>query len=530
MATAASNTTQQDQTSCKVFRRLDPAALTPDSIHRLVVGEDTSLRVLTQTEATVELGDPFATMLLLRGTFPRTAGEVLAAFEQLTGTDDPPKGPMFFLVGDGSQIPVTPETVDLARNMRFLVTLGNGPEGADVLFSSFQPEEGDVELMAWDRATGGFNYYQTVGDSSAWVFAGNSRHALVEPSEGEGPFESHPSGNFIMKELRSPWINWHSPAAPIMPSAFSDDDPLRNHPWVEGKEPSGAITLETSVARPGIERWTRARFAAIVANGGQINRPERIIRQILTSPAINLISSHNVSANAASSDTVELPQTFFVDSSLTDIAGLAPPPPFAVPGEIYTQSLKTFDVKLTDGAKFVQPGDTHFAFVVPERAFEDQAVLAEAARVGLVTPRMAACLLMVDFPNPIFSPRRRGLLAHVPSSATLADGASAFTDAFADAIVAAATEPGTPEREFADRWKLKDGWKESFDAELAAYFKAVTKRLTTQAGFDDCFRLAESRRDLVRTMPIAESPLLFASTNIPSTPRAMTANGTVQEG
>jgi hypothetical protein len=36
--------------------------------------------------------------------------------------------------------------------------------------------------MAWDRRSGGFNFHRTVGANSAWVFAGNSRHALADPT------------------------------------------------------------------------------------------------------------------------------------------------------------------------------------------------------------------------------------------------------------------------------------------------------------------------------------------------------------
>jgi hypothetical protein len=154
---------------------------------------------------------------------------------------------MFFLVGEGSQIPFTLETETVRRNLRFVVSTGApGADGPDLLLSCFHPDETDVELMAWDRVTGGFNYYRTVGQNSAWVFAGNSRHALAEATEGKGPFESHTSGNLLMKELRAPWLHWHSPAASILPSVFASDNPLRNHPWFRALEPLGAITCEAS--------------------------------------------------------------------------------------------------------------------------------------------------------------------------------------------------------------------------------------------------------------------------------------------
>jgi hypothetical protein len=118
----------------------------------------------------------------------------------------------------------------------------------------------------------------------------------------------------------------------------------------------------------------------------------------------------------------------------------------------------------------------------------------------------------------------------VPARATVVDGASSFSEEMGDAIAAAApsTAEGSPEREFAARWNRGED-VDSFGAELRAYYAAVTARLQTQAGFDDYVRLAEARRDRVRLMPIFESPLLFARTNVPSRAREMRPDGTVGE-
>jgi hypothetical protein len=516
--------------SCAAFNELD----TPlgDGIHRFVVGADARPRVLTRDEAAAELGDRFAVLLLLEGVFPKNAGEVLEALDRAVPAGDPLRHTQFFVVGDGSQIPVTPETAGLNRSLRFLASRGTGGEGPDIMLSAFHPDETDVEVMAWDHAHTGFNYYRTVGESRAWVYAGNSRHALVDPTQGKGPFESHLSGAFLMKELRAPWINWHSPDANIQPSAFAEDDPLADHQWFRQKEPLGAFICETAVARPSITRWATARFDALAA-AGMVADPERVLRQVLTSPAVNLVTSHTESANATNVDSIDLPQTFFVDSeALVELLGLPAPPPLAVAADVYLRALGTFEVVLSDGRGFIRPGDTHFAFCVPERAFEDHETMREAIRIGLLTERLAATLLMTDFPNPVFSPRREALLAHVPESAVLTDGSSEFPEQFVAAIVAAAENSGqgSPEREFAELWAAGANWKQQFGELLSAYYDAVVSRLLTDDGFEPYMRLAESRRERVRRMPIAESPLLFASTTITSAERAMRADGTVQEG
>lgn len=513
--------------TCAAFTQTGP--LDPNAIHRLVVGEDTSARTMSHAEATAELGDPFATILLLRGVFPHSGAQVMTEIDRATGTDDPLRAQKSFILGEGSQILSSSETDGLDRGFRFVVARGIGDDGPDLLVSTFDPDRSFVELMAWDRKRGGFNFYRSVGDNNAWVWAGNSRHALSPPTRGKGPFESHPSGNLLMKELKFPWINWHSPAAKISPEAFSDTDPRRRHPWFLNKH--GANVMETDVARPAIQRWTKVRLASVVAGDGQVEQPSRIMEQILGTPTVNLISSQTESAAAAGSPAVDLPATFFIDAD-----GLtAPPlslqaaPSFSVAGSVYGRSLTTFDFKLVGNGGFVRHGDSHFAFVVPERSFEDQEVLRQAIGIGLVSQRLAACLLMTDFPNPVFSPRRASLLRHVPPTATIKNGTSTFSEEMAAAILAAATgtPDGSPEREFADGWGSGDGWRDRFNGLLASYYAAVTARLATQEGFDDYVRLAEARRNRVRAMPIFENTLLFPETNIPPGERSARPDGTV---
>jgi hypothetical protein len=513
--------------TCSVFNDID---LEPDrAIHRFVVGQDAEPRVFTPEEAAEELGDPFATLLLLQGRFPRTAGEALGELRAAAGAGDALAEPEFFLLGEGSQIPFTTKGPPVRRGLRFVVACGVGSRGADVILSAFRPDEGDVELMAWDGKAGGFNFYRTTGESRSWIFAGNSRHALNDATEGKGPFESHTSGAPLMKELRPPWSNWDSPDAPVEPTVFAEDGSLREHPWFLEKSQLGAFTCETKVIRPAIERWVTARFDALAA-GGRIEDPRRIMRQVLDTPTVNLVSSKTKSADAASKERLDLPPTFFVDAEALTSLGLPEPPELRVLSAVYLQSLETFEVTLTDGERFSRRGDTHFAFVVPERAFEDQRALAEAIRIGLLTERLAAALLMTDFPNPIFSQRRTALLRHMPDSATVENGESDFSARVADAILAAAhgTSKGSPEREFARLWEAED-WLPTFGHLLTDYYGALASRLASQSGFDDCVRLAESRRERVRQMPIFENELLFSRIKPGQPALAMQADGSVIE-
>jgi len=68
------NGTTTNKVSCKVFRN-DLPPMTSGVIHRFVVGEDAEVRAYRPGEAEAELADPFATLLLLRGVVPITAGD-----------------------------------------------------------------------------------------------------------------------------------------------------------------------------------------------------------------------------------------------------------------------------------------------------------------------------------------------------------------------------------------------------------------------------------------------------------------------
>lgn len=521
----AAITAKAGDNTCMVFNTVKGAP--QGSVVRFVVGEDAQPHKMTQAELDDELGDPFATLLLNQGVFPASGQELLDALDGKVGPNDPlgSKSQMSFVLGEGSQIQLPDATPSTNAGMRFLVSRGSGPKGPDLIVSAADPNETFTEVMAWDKKHKGFNYYRSVGGKGRWAFAGNSRHALSPPTKGKGPFEAHPSGNLIMKELRLPWVHWHSFTVDIFEDAFPVGDPRRKHPWFTKK--LGAETCETAVVMPSVTRWTAARFDQVIGANGKVIDPARVVEQVVTSPTVNLASSTRESQGAG---PVDLPPGFVADFDGLGRVGLPGPPPLSVSRAIYKQSLKTFDFKLSDGEGFTQLGDTHFAFVVPERAFEDTETLGQAMDRGLVTRRLAAALLMVDFPNPVFSTRRAALLKHAPATAAIKNGKSIYSEEFAQAIIAASakTSVGSPEKEFKDRWEKAAKLPGDLGNELKKYYGAIAQKLQTQAGFDDFVRLAESHRNRVRDTPLFEFPLLFPVTNVSKNQRrVMKSDATV---
>jgi hypothetical protein len=495
-----------------------PASVDAQQIHRFILGLDKAPTVMSDKEAADELNDPFAVLLLRQGVFPSTVNEVLAEIDAAVGEDHPlhRKSQGSFIVGEGSQIPWSEETRSLSRGLRLVVTRGQN-NLIDLLIStaaSGDPADRFLQVIGWDENKGVFHYYEH--EQGAWVWAGNSLHALDPKSRGRGPFDSHVNGALVMKELKFPWVHWKSVAASVPPEVFAPDDPARTDPLFT--EASGAEFLETAVVVPGVERWTTARFATRLPDDGEIQDVPLLMEQLLTTTTVNLVSSTKESRAVKADDSVDLPPTFFVDADTlsADPIGLEAPPAFSVSGKLYLDALERFDVALVDG-DFRQDGDTHFAFVVPERAFEDLSVVRRLVTLGVLSDRFVACALMVDFANPVFSSRRASLL-HAPQEARRKAGSSDLVDRAVKEIDTAAGKAGngSPEHEFMANWDLGEaGWRAEFNRRLTAYYGAVAARLADPEGFAEVFRLAESRRRRVFSTDLSEKrPLLFAATNI----------------
>lgn len=510
---------------------IEPARPLPGGrLSRLVVGVDPAEGVVMSPEQVAELADPLATLLFRRGTFPATLRELVTALDALNAEPAGVPVQMTFLVGEGSQIRWTEQTRDVARELRCVLSRGRDQEQAEVLVTT-SPEadstDAFLQVLAWDEVHSVFNYYLRLEGSTAWLYVGNSHHALEPATRGRGPFDAHVNGSVVMRELREPWNNWHSQRAGVH-DAIGPDSPLRTDPLWRDRRP--ADVFEKRIARRCIGRWTKARLAGIRAHGS-IEHPDWLLRQLFETTTVNLRSTDVESAAVTDDEPLLLPLTFFFNLEALEKLGVATPGAApAVPGRFYRESLVRYRFRLTDEQGFEQPGDTHFAFLFPEPALEDNDVVLQSVRHGLLTARFAACALMVDFPNPVYSPRRAALLRHAPATA----GISELSERTAQAIVAAAggAGPRSPEAEFTGLWELgEDGWAGEFATRLTRYMAAVTATLTNAGGFDGYVRLAESRRRQFATTSLNEFPLLLPRTDLPHDmpPLTMLPDGIVEE-
>lgn len=484
--------------------------LAQGSFVRLVLGADDAPVVIATQDVGNHVNDPFARLVLAQGERPQNLLALVAILDRAAGPAALPEQRLY-RVADGGQIPWSEPTAALDRHLRVVISRHRGQD-AELFVSTTAPFDDDeifLQIFSWDPQLQAYNFYER--RRGIWSWAGSSWDALADGTRGLGPFDSHVNGGPVMKELKIPWLHWHSQSVRIGDEMLAPDDPLRTDGFYRSPALKGAEDLELLV-RSGIARWTNARFAERIENGAIARLPE-FLRQLLTTTTVNLTCSPQQSFVLGDDEPLRLPTTFFVNSELlVDELGLpAVLPRLKVPGAFYKSCLQRFAVELRDQG-FVLPQDTVFAFAVPEPSLEDRMVVAELVRRGILSRRLALSILMVDFTAPVFSPRREALLGYVPVTAEAGDG-SDLDRRFIAAVRASgpAGDAGTPEAELLANWDLPDdSWEASLAERLEAFWTKLSAKLRSQDGFDDIFRLAEFRRRQFRDRPLSEFGLTLA--------------------
>ena len=494
----------------------------PDTLYRNVVGLDARPRPKEATEIR-ELEDPFGRLLRSGKPFPLTLRSLLAAFDALAGTASALPDQLVFLVADGGHIPWTPETDHLGRAFRFAVSRGKGEFSLLVSASTAldsASNEAFLQIIGWDDVHEVFHFYERLNGTFFW--AGMSPHALEDGTRGKGPFDSHVNGALVMKELRSPWVHWHAPQAGINEEALAPDDPLRGDTLF--RQRVTAERLEIEVVRPAIRRWNAARLSRAANPDGRWRSVRQFLRQVVTDTTVNLASSETASHLLSDTSLLRPPLSFFINRDvLFDTLGLLPDvdgmADITIPGRLYRACLRRYDVHRSDGTIRVE-GDSHFAFLVPEPAFEDTQLTDALVQAALLTARLAASHSMTDFPNPVFSDRRLSLLRHMPSEASGPNPGeelqARFVQAVSDAVAAndgGAGAADSAEREFLANWQAAND-TDRFIQRIADYFAALRSGMNDEDVVDGWFRLAEYRRRRFRRRPLAEFALTTPRTTI----------------
>ena len=485
-----------------------------------VEGRDVGYRPLSSDEIEQELNDPWALLVLRKGVFPATLEEALSYLDTL-----PRRRALAnqasYMVAEGGQIPFSEAPLDLARGFRLVVTRGD-KENFPILINSPSPgasRSDFLELIAWDAKKEAFNFYRRILPRT-WVWRGESMSAFETKSMGKGCFACHINGAPIMKELNRPWNNWHSQAAGIREIALPPGDPLLQNSLFRNR--SGAQDLERHIEAM-ISNLNAERVRRAVTPGGDIKDLRVLLRPLFLTTTVNLASSVNESAGTTAE--LLLPPNFFLNfgalAKVIAIDGVFQP---RVLRRYYADALKDFNARLMDQESgFVRPGDTYFAFLVPEPSFEDVDMIQALLGNQIISPHFAASVLMVDMQNPIYSPSRERLYQYVPTERMVSPVGGDTSTMIAASIRKEAKKQGacrqeqyagcSPEQQFILNWDLpEDRWRTVLSERVNAYLRSVSQRLKTKPAYYEYFKLAHSRRQELRASrhkSLVESRILF---------------------
>jgi hypothetical protein len=483
-------------------------------VMRLVVGIDQHPRPLKKDELN-QLDDSFANLILKKNLNPLSLNEILSFLDSSSNEENGLPNQNSFLAADGGQIMWSQETDNLNRQFRFVVSRNDKSEEVQILISSStvpDSKEQFLQLIAWDKSVGAYNFYERRGEF--WFWAGNSFYALKEPSRGKGPFDSHVNGALVMKELKFPWVHWHSMTASINEDVLAPNDELRNERlWIEKL---GGQEFEIKIAKPGVVKWNESRLEKNISQDNILKNCKDFFRQILETTTINIVTTKEESKSITADLLVRIPETFFFNMDvLMGELDLEPNiSPICFLGEHYLSSLDDFEFHIGD-SNFRFKGDTHFAFLVPEVSFEDVNLISLLLSKKIVSSKFIASLLMIDFSNPIYSSQRKELMKYFPEESTIED--YSLENKFKENIEnsESALSNNSSEMQFLRNYGIPDSeWKEHFEKQIGNYFEKLKSLIGTKDGFYEIIKLAESRRREFRGTDLAEFRLTTPITNI----------------
>ncbi len=298
----------------------------------------------------------------------------------------------------------TAQPAGKATDYRAVVTRRcGGRETHGVVFSLFGLRAGatslpkGVEIMAFDEASGVFNYYET--DGNKINFFGNSKD-MLQGADGEDRrcAGCHTGGGMIMKELDTPWLHWEghmdTPGARDFVAAHKD----------LGTKNSGA-ELEGLVKNANA-KWNKSRLEFLK---GDKNAVQALLKPLFCSVEVNLDNGADFESPVAGGPGGSQISGIGFDSLLD--------PQLKGFGSVSIQ-FADYDSTIKSNGQTLAgvPGaiDTVFDYVYPERSHADNDFVNQLKTTGIVDDDFIKDVVMVDFTRHVFSDDRCGLLTFAP--------------------------------------------------------------------------------------------------------------------
>ncbi|KAF8539079.1 hypothetical protein BDD12DRAFT_883330 [Trichophaea hybrida] len=376
-----------------------------------------------------------------------------------------------FAVGDGTYLRYSEDNRHIPRSLRFTIistpkiqatTLPAGfPADAivgnfdEIVYNAFHDRvetlcivgshgfdspSAFLQVAGWDTVINQLNFYEhahdTIGYETTpeapttgsehgpgdtkrrWLYLGSSPDAFAPDTRGKPPFCGHVNGTLVMKELRNPWVHWHSTQYSIR-RTFSNQDPILTEELLQPAGRRSALTylaradrLET-IVEIAITAWYRSRQ---ISDFGPSDAPKETavhivdwIKHILKTTTVNIVgASVNSEVVIAGEANFRIPHDFFYNIIIRGLLETSVNESLEVSSELYNCSR----VKLSLNTLYSR-GDgstaryTPWTVIVP--SLEDSEGINNIRRFGLLSVKEIISLLMVDFCNPIFLATRKAL-------------------------------------------------------------------------------------------------------------------------
>ncbi|MFL5588923.1 MAG: hypothetical protein ACJ8DI_14900 [Ktedonobacteraceae bacterium] len=518
---------------------------------------------MSDDEIKAELNDPWWTKVLAPSgaQIPTLLSEVISK----VGTALPQFTQQNYLVAEGGHIPVSSQIPRSSeRNLRYAL-LWKESSIVHILASASPPSDSSnfLQIISWDASKNKFNFYERFSSENGtpfWAWAGDSTYARRSQTRGQGCFDCHHNGVPIMKELFRPWNNWDSELASIAPAVVPEsvvnDAPFRRL--------TSASELELEVKAAGnryFNAWLNKHVSSDVKT---VTGVPDLLERLIGNTTVNFGSSLQKSENPGGA--VSFPNDFFVyDSFFRSLnVGLTYdfPPSIKFSPEVYAKFLTDHKFKLvqcaladnkqgcSDTESYHVPGSTFFAGFVPVPSIDDTTVLQALLfssgigdpkrSVELLSKKFIVSVLMVDFPNPVFSAVRSSLqkYANALNSASITNGKSNIPELFAAKVQAVGMPPCknnpidacSAEQQFLYYWE-DDAWQSKAETAIGDYLKAVATRIQQPSGAQDYLRLSVSRHLEFASTPIIQNlfefSLLSPQNDIPASFLRMKTDGSV---
>lgn len=287
-------------------------------------------------------------------------------------------------------------------------------QGSVVLDQTSAPGKLMVELIAWDKQKGLFNFYELIGTSTGaqWFYRGDSADVLKDNANlyldvptGQSKFGTtlrcsacHTSGGPIMKELSAPHNDW----------------------WVQSRPLKFAANkLSSEVAEIVSKLTDAAEFSSAVKKGIQKLENSDNYQDLKSEQALQIQlrplfceTEINLETDLASLDTI-MPNVSVPSASI--INPLIVNSSFHLKKADYLTLLDKFKMNFPE----TKHKDADHAWLVPVKGYSDLMAIQSLIQKGIIDEEWALDVLAIDMKNPLFSQKRCGLLKLMPKSGDL---------------------------------------------------------------------------------------------------------------